>query len=226
MASYVTITLDTTGPISPSVSIDQGLYTNTQLVELTLSAGGGDVSQMKIWGDIDTSYDANVQDTEGASTWIANAASKQVKLSSGEGNKAINVKFRDDVYNESSQASDSITFDPSLPTVSIQSGPSPTKISKIASKDESSFQWQANVQFDEYVVMVVSDPGDPKTSGTQIGTANGSTNVSGNAGSYPATTNIATTINGADLEAVSAGDGAKYVKVFVREHAEDDVWSA
>jgi hypothetical protein len=225
MASYVTVTLDTTGPTSPSVSIDQGLYCNAQIIDLTLSASGGDVSQMKIWGDIDLAYDANIQDTEGNSTWISFAASKQVKVSTGEGSKTVYAKFRDDVYNESSQTNDSITYDPSLPTVSVQSGPSPSKISKIATKREVSFQWQSDVIFDEYVIMVVSSSSDPKSSGTQVGTGNGSTNVSGSAGSYPATTNITTTIDGADLEAAGA-EGANIIKAFVREHAEDDVWSA
>jgi hypothetical protein len=226
MANFLNITLDTTGPTGQSVAFDAGSYVNQQIADLTLDASGGDVAQMKIWGDVDETYDAQIQDDEGSSSWITYATAKQIKLSAGDGAKNIYAKFRDDVYNQSGQASDSITLDESLPAVSIQSGPSPAKISKVATKDESVFSWQADVAFDEYVVMVVSSSGDAKAAGVQIGTGNGSTNVAGAAGAYPATTNISTTINGADLEAASGGDGSKIVKVFVREHAEDDIWSA
>jgi hypothetical protein len=226
MANFLNITLDTTGPTGQSVAFDAGSYVNQQIADLTLAASGGDVAQMKIWGDVDEAYDAQIQDDEGSSSWITYATAKQIKLSAGDGAKNIYAKFRDDVYNQSGQASDSITLDESLPAVSVQSGPSPAKISKVATKDESVFSWQADVAFDEYVVMVVSSSGDAKAAGVQIGTGNGSTNVAGAAGAYPATTNISTTINGADLEAASGGDGSKIVKVFVREHAEDDIWSA
>lgn len=226
MSSFVTVTLDTTGPSSPSIVIDEGLYTNVQLINLALSAGGGDVAQMKVWGDVDVAYDADVQDSEVASAWISYATAKQIKVSSPEASKTIYVKFRDDVYNESAQASDSIIYDPSLVTVSVQSGPSPAKVSKQTGKRTFSFAWQADVIFDEYEVMLVSASGDAHSAGVLIGSANGSTNVAGSSGSYPATTNITTTVDGADLEAAGAGDGSKIVKVFVKEHAEDEVWSA
>jgi len=226
MANYVTVTLDTTPPGSPSVSFQQGSYTATQLVDLILSAAGGDVAQMKIWGDVDTAYDAAVQDTEAASQWITYNTAYQVKLSAVDGVKTVYVRFRDDVYNESAQASASIQLDTTLPVVTITAGPSPAKVSKVPGKDTFSITWQVDTAFDEYVVMVVANAGDPKASGAAIGSANGSTNVAGAAGGYAANTSITTTINGADLEAASLGDGAKIVKVFVREHAEDDVWSA
>jgi len=226
MANFVNIELDTTGPTGQSVAFDAGSYVNQQITDLTLGASGSDVAQMKIWGDVDPAYDAQIQDSEGGSAWITYATAKQIKLSSGDGAKNIYAKFRDDVYNESGQASDSITLDESLPAVTVQSGPSPAKISKQVTKDQAVFSWQVDVEFDEYVVMVVSNSGDSKAAGVQIGSGNGSVNVDGAAGGYPATTNISTTIDGADLEAASGGDGTKIVKVFVKEHAEDDIWSA
>ena len=51
----------------------------------------------------------------------------------------------------------------------------------------------------------------------------GSSNTSGSAGTYPAATNIQVTITGTDLETASPGDGAKIVKVFVKNEA--GTWS-
>lgn len=99
---------------------------------------------MKVYGNVDTSYNANIQDTEGASAWITYSTSQEVKLSSGDGSKIVYVKIRDDVYNESSQASDSITLDTSVPVVTINSGPDVTKISKQTGKRTCSFQFQAD----------------------------------------------------------------------------------
>lgn len=45
----------------------------------------------------------------------------------------------------------------------------------------------------------------------------------GNAGNYPADTNIEVKINDADLEAASFGDGLKIIKVFVKNAA--GTWS-
>ena len=42
-------------------------------------------------------------------------------------------------------------------------------------------------------------------------------------GNYPAATNIQVTITGTDLETASPGDGAKIVKVFVKNEA--GTWS-
>ena len=79
--------------------------------------------------------------------------------------------------------------------------------------------------FNAYKVMVVSNTSalhDDEGS-VQIGTANGSTNMSGNAGSYAADTEITCTIKGADLAAASAGDGTKIIKVFAQDA--NGLWS-
>ena len=55
-----------------------------------------------------------------------------------------------------------------------------------------------------------------------IGTANGSTNMSAT-GEFADAEAINCTITGADLEAASAGDGEKVIKVFVRHAA--GTWS-
>lgn len=226
MSNNFPLTLDTTSPSSPSVSFNEGAFltASDRLANLSLSASGGDVTQMKIWGDVDLTHNANIKTSEGTSEWIAFSASQQIKVSSGDGAKNVYVKFRDDVLNESSQASANITLDTSLPLVTIQSGPDVTKISKNATKDICSFQFDVDCIFDEYEVAVVASIDSARGTGTVILTTNGSTNMSGNAGDYPATTNIACTIKGADLQVASASDGAKIVKVFVKDKSGN--WSA
>lgn len=220
MANYFNLILDTTGPANPTISIDAGAtFANNQLVNLSISTSDGDTTgyQMLIWGDVDTSYDSNVQDTEGNSSWISYATSKQVKLSSGDGSKTIYLKIRDDVHNVSAQVSDSIILDTTLPIVTI-SGPDVTKISKITGKNEASFSFQCDSTFTEYKVKVVSSAGAAHDTGVEIGTSNGSQNMS-DSGSFAADTPINCIITGADLELASAGDGTKIIKVFVKDEA-------
>jgi hypothetical protein len=81
----------------------------------------------------------------------------------------------------------------------------------------ASFSFQVDQVFDEYKVKVVPSSGSLESAGTLIPTTNGSTNMSGSAGGYPATTNINSTIDGRDLELADAGDGTKVVKIFVRD---------
>ncbi len=138
--------------------------------------------------------------------------------------KTLNVRMRDSVGNESTVASDAITLDTTLPVVTVNSGPTAAKISEIAGFDRSSFAWSVDVAFEEYKVKAVASAADPHTAGTLIPTTAGSTNVAGAVGGYLAATNITTEIDGTDLKTASAGDGAKIVKVFVREASGN--WSA
>lgn len=222
-ASYVTVTLDTTGPTSPTISISGGAtYATSQSVTVTISTGDGDTTgyQMKVYGDVDTANDANVQATKAASTWISYATSKSIKLSSGDGSKTIYLTIRDDVWNESSEVSDSITLDTTLPVVTVQAGsPDVSKISKVASKDTVSITWQSNQQYDEYKVKVVPTSGSGESTGTQIPTTAGSSNVSGATANQPANTNVVTTVKGTDLETASSGDGDKIIKIFAKDDA-------
>jgi hypothetical protein len=225
MPNYFNLTLDTTGPASPSITIEGGAqYATQQLV--TMSIGTQDTQttgyQMKIWGAVDTSFDSSVQATEGASIWITYTPSKQIKLSSGEASKNIFLKIRDDVYNESAQVSDSIILDTSLPQVTI-AGPDVSKISKITGKNVSSFSFQVDCAFKEYKIKVVSSNGAAQDTGAQIPSTAGSTNISGVAGNYEANTPINCSISGADLETASSGDGIKIIKIFVKDLA--DQWS-
>jgi hypothetical protein len=218
MATNFTLTLDTTAPASVSASINSGAaFTTSQTVTLGITSPDSDSYQMKIWGNVDLANDASVQDTEANSAWISFATTKSVKLSTGDGVKTLTVRVRDDVGNESSTASDTITLDTTAPVPNITVAADHTKISKIAGFRTSTFSWAVDQAFEEYKVKVVSSASDPNTAGTTIGTTNGSTNTSGTAGGYPASTNITTAIDGRDLEAASAGDGAKIIKVFARD---------
>lgn len=225
MANFQNLILDTTAPASPTISIEAGAtFATNQLVNTTIGTADGDTTgyQMKIWGTVDTANDANVQATEGASAWITYATSKQVRLSSGDGAKTLNVKIRDDVWNESAQASDNITLDTTVPVVTM-SAIDVAKVSKIAGKTTATFTFTSDVSFTDYKVKIVSSSGSAESTGTTIPTTNGSINVSAVGGSFAAATPITTTIKGADLELASAGDGTKIVKVFVKDTA--GIWS-
>ena len=220
MANYFYLTLDTTAPANPSISLDGGAqYASQQLVTATISTSDGVTTnyQMLIWGAVDVSHNANIQTLEGGSTWISYNTSQQIKLSSGDGSKTIYIKIRDDVHNVSSQASDSIVLDMTVPTVTI-TGPDVAKISKIAGKNVSSFSFTSDTDYVEYKVKVVGTTGATQDTGAVIGTVNGSVNMSAT-GTFTGATPIESQINGTDLELAASGDGQKIIKCFVRDSA-------
>lgn len=227
MANYFSLTLDTTGPSNPSIRLNNNAqFSTTELITASIGTGDSNIAgyQMKIWGDIDIAWakenglisSGSTTVTETTALWISYAASKQLKLSSGDGNKTVSLLLRDDVYNVSALVSDSISLDKTRPTVNI-TGPDVSKISKQDGKNVAAFSFTVDTSFVEYKVKVTTSGADHST-GTQIGTANGSTNMVGT-GTYAKATVINSTINGADLEAASAGDGTKVIKVFVKDEA-------
>ncbi|UGO48017.1 glycoside hydrolase, family 9 [Bacillus phage vB_BanS_MrDarsey] len=223
MANFINIILDTTAPSNPYVNINGGAtYSNSQLVSVTIGTTDEDTTnyQMKIWGNVDGAYDSNIQATEGASTWISFTDSKQIKLASGDGNKQLSVRIRDDVYNESSVAQDNISLNTAIPTVNVGT-PDKYKISKKEQKNIVSFTFSSPEQFEEYKVKVVTSTGAVESSGVAIATINGSSNIAGSAGGY--TNPITVTITGQDLELASSGDGSKIIKVFIKNSA--GTWS-
>ncbi|AZU98913.1 hypothetical protein pW2_79 [Bacillus phage pW2] len=223
MANYINIILDTTAPANPYININGGAtFSNSQLVSLTLGTTDEDTTgyQMKIWGNVDLAYDTNIQATEANSAWISFTDSKQIKLSSGDGNKQVSVKIRDDVHNESSVGTDNISLNTAIPTVNVGT-PDKYKISKKAQKNVVSFTFSSPEQFEEYKVKVVTSTGAIESSGVALATANGSSNVVGNTGGYNSP--ITVTITGEDLELASSGDGNKIIKVFIKNSA--GTWS-
>lgn len=224
MASYLDIVLDTTAPASVQILLNNGdVYTTNQLVNAVISTADGSTVgyQMKIWGNVDPAYDANIQTTEGASTWITYEASKQIKLSNVDGLKTINSRLRDDVWNESSQVSDSITLNTAVPTVTL-SAQNVTRMSKVTGKNELTFSFTSDVIFTEYKVKYVTGASATHDTGTLIPITNGSVNMS-NTGTFASGTPINCIVKGADLELANASDGSKKIKVFVKNEA--GIWS-
>lgn len=219
MANFVYITLDTTSPTNPTVSISGGaVFATAQLADLTISVSDGVTTgyQMKIWGDVDETYNTNIKATEATSSWMAYSTNPQVTLSATEGSKTINIRVRDEVYNESTVAIDSITLDTSIPTVTVNL-PDVSKISKMTGKNSSSFTFSASENYTEYKVKVVGSTGATHDTGIQLLTTDGSTNVTGT-GSYTSATVTTVTIKGADLETAGATTEVQaIVKVFIKD---------
>lgn len=229
-ASYFNIVLDTTAPAGVTLTLAGGAsYTSTQTITAAIATSDSVTTgyQMKLWGSVDTSYNADIQATEGASNWITYSTSQSIKLSSGDASKTINVRIRDDVLNPSSSTSASITLDTSVPTITIQAGsPDVTKISKTATKDTVTVVWQSDVALASYDVELVANGSAAHGTGTIIPTTAGSTNTSG--GATSATTNVTTTIKGTDLETAAGGagnDGTKVIKIFGRASGGSQNWS-
>lgn len=218
MASYFNLTLDTLAPEGLTITLNDGAeYTTSATVTLKLTLTDEETTgyQMKIWG-------VDGVDDEGSASWETYAASKSISLPSGDGLKTVHVKVRDDVGNESAEATDTITLDTAIPTVTI-TGPDKSRISKIATFNKCRFSFTADVDFAEYKVCVVPATSSAQDAGQVIPTTAGSTNTSGSEGDYKASSAIQVTINGTDLETASGGDGVKIIKVFVRTVA--GAWS-
>lgn len=216
--SYFTLRLDTTAPSGLTLAINSGAQYTTQVaVALAIGLADGDTTgyQMKIWGIASVA-------AEGDASWETYATSKNVSLATGDGQKTVSIKVRDNVGNESSTVTATITLDTSVPTVTI-TGPDKSVISKITGYNVAAFSFVSDVEFTEYKVKVVATTASLNDAGVTIGTTGGSTNMAAT-GTFAAATAINCTIYGADLETASSGDGNKIIKVFVKNVAGN--WSA
>lgn len=209
MAAYFNLILDTTAPSGAGISIPS--LTNTRSITATLAAT--DATQMKLYGDIGTGSAATA---EASASWETYAESKTIQLTSGDGSKTVYVKFRDAVGNESAAVSAATTLDTTAAIVTI-TGPDVSTISKLDGYNTAAFTFSSDTDFVAWEVRVVPSSSSARTAGAVIGTANGSANMTGDTGT--AGTPVSCTINGADLEAASSGDGAKIIKVFVKDAA-------
>lgn len=210
MASYFNLTLDTLAPQGLTIKLNNGSqYTTNKTVQLAVNVTdeSADGYQMKVWG-----IDGIAKESD--AVWETLANIKNVTLSTGDGLKTVYVQVRDDVYNETVAASATITLDTSVPAVTII-GPDVSKISKTSPKDVATFSFTSNTAFTEYKIKVVPSNSSLHDAGVQIGTANGSTNMSAT-GTFKASTAISCKIYGKDLELASSGDGEKIIKVFVK----------
>lgn len=218
MASYFNLTLDTTAPSGLVAKVNgDDIYATSTAATLTITMTDGVTTgyQMKIWGVEGVAEEASA-------SWETYVASKSITLPAGDGLKTVHVKVRDDVGNESAEATDTITLNTAVPVVTI-TGPDKSKISKVEGYNKSIINFMSDVDFDEYKVCVVPQTNSTQDAGTPIPTDGGSLNTSGSAGEYPANENIQVTITGTDLETAASGDGVKIIKVFVKTAA--GIWS-
>lgn len=219
MASFFNLQLDTIAPQGVTLKIEDGaLYTASANVDLAI--GCSDASKtgytMKIWGIADAVQEEDAK-------WENFNATKNVNLISGDGLKTVYVKIRDNVWNESTPASATITLNTSIPSVAVV-GPDTSIISKVTGKNISTFNFTSDQIFDEYKVGIVESGSSLEGTVTVIPTTGGSVNTSGSANDYPASENIEVKITGADLQtAAGSSDGTYIIKVFVKNKA--GTWS-
>lgn len=214
MPAYFNLALDTQAPQGATLTLAGGAAAVAS-ADTTADFATTDADttgyQIKVWGDI-----AGGPADEATAAWEAYTASRAITLTAGDGDKTVSGKIRDSAGNETAVLTDTITLDTSVPVVTV-GAPNPSKISKVAGYNVSVNTFQSDSPFEAYSIRVVPAAGSIHTDGVQIGEANGSTNLSGAAGGYPADTGIQFNINGADLEAAAPGDGTKIIKVFVQD---------
>lgn len=215
MASYFNLTLDTLAPTISSFTINNGASVTTSTT-VTLTIASNDAAAMKIWG-------INGVASEAAATWETFASSKSVTLTTGDGSKTVYVKVRDSVYNESAASSATITLSTAIPTITI-TGPDVSTISEQAGKNTATFSFSSSMALKAWKVKLVPANNSAHDAGTQIGTTNGSTNMTGT--TMAANTAKQCTINGSDLSVAAGGaDGTYIIKVFGQASA-NSLWSA
>ncbi|MBA7482290.1 hypothetical protein ES707_17776 [subsurface metagenome] len=110
--SSATITLDRQGPENPYLSIDGGPYTNSQDINLTISATGADY----MW------IDGDVIDSGSTKKWISYSTSTLVTLTTEDELKTVTIRFRDEAGNVTPPAidppvSDTVTLETTSPVI-------------------------------------------------------------------------------------------------------------
>lgn len=220
MSASFQLTLDTTAPAGADFQINGGAaYATGQNVTVhPITSDASTVGyQLKVWGDVDATNDPNVQATEAASSWV-NWQDVAVKLSAGDGTKTLNVRLRDDVWNQSGVVTHTITLDTTVPIVTLgANSPDVAKVSEVAGKDTANFNFSVDSHCQAWKICVVPNANSTQSQGTTIGATNGSSNMTG--GALAASTTVNCALKGADLAAASAGDGAKVIKVFAQDDA-------
>ena len=219
MASSQTVTLDTTAPQTVAVSIDSGAsYSGDLDVVVGLTSPDADTSQVKIYGDVDDAFaTGEYRALEANAPWVAFAATKNVRLSAGDGSKTVRVKFRDDVGNATSEATDTIVVDTDLPVMTLGTFDR-SKVSEVGSFDTISTTLSPDEAVDAWELRLVPNAGSTRDAGTLLASAAGST-ASG--GAIAGGASEAITIKGADIRdtggADAQADGLKVIKAFGRD---------
>jgi hypothetical protein len=218
------IWLDTTPPQGVVFTLAGGAaFTNTRVVSMVLTTTDPDTTgyAIKFWGDVDPAGAGAEMEID--ANWVAYGSVATITLSDGEGLKSVFARIRDDVGNETDAQLETLTFDESLPTVTITVDPDRTKISKVDPWDETHFTFTVDVDTMAYKVKVVPTPVATHDQGVQLPNAGGSINVE-HGGDTPAETPIEVTVTGTDLQTAVGADGEYTIKVFAQE-AGTGYWS-
>lgn len=225
MASgYVVIDIDNVAP-KITATLNSGWPTTVTPEVLLLVSGQDDLygqqdlKWMKVWGDVDQSFNVDISTSSGVSRWFSFRRKMTVVLSAGSGSKTINVIVMDSVGNSSLTAEMSVELQqPSMPEVTITVPPRRNRFSQVSGYDVVTMSWRADRNFDEYIVKVVDNVSDTYEKGIALS----GTNVAGTGG-FVGGSAITTTISAAAVMAVSPSASRKIIKVFVRSGS---VWSA
>lgn len=220
MPAYFQIQLDTTAPQGPVFELAGGAnLVGTFTVPFVLTTNDFDKAgySVKVWGDVDPAYNADIQATKATSAWIGYGTVNTLKLSPGGGLKTVYAVIRDDVGNETAELQDAVTVDVTIPVVTITEDPDRTKISKVAPWDATNFTFQVDSDVSGWKVKVVPDPSATEDQGIQLYDAGGSDNVLEPNVPLAANTPKQVKVTGADLQTAVGPDGDYYIKVFAQE---------
>ena len=227
MANYINITLDTIGPSGVSVLINGNADKVTSTaVTLDISCSDADLTgyQMKIWGIASAL-------TESDAKWETYQATKNITLPSGDGQKTVYVKVRDDVWNESATVSDTVLLTTKVPVVTNMSA-DVSKISLVEGRNAATGCFYFDENISAAKVMIVQDVNAPHNapSNILIPCAGGSSMYHSDAdmnyefdgssleleGEFSHDGYIDFIIYADDIESVAPGDGVKIIKAFVK----------
>lgn len=239
MASYINLTLDTTGVTPLQMLINDGAARCASTsVKVTITLAEEDMEyadsySMAFFGDV-----------VGSGEWMKFAYEKNITLTEGDGAKEVIVVIRDDVHNEGEPAGDTITLHASVPVVTV-SGPSVARISGKEGKDVTTFTFTADKPIHSFRVVaaesinVLHDDATSKTLPTLHGSRVTVVNDSGETvainseeelylnlgglGKFAAGKEFTVTLYANDICEISPEDGVKLIKVFVKEY--DGNWS-
>lgn len=222
MASSFILTLDTTAPSNPLLTLNGGgAYISSAVgVSLALTTDDADTTGylIKIYGDVaDPGGAAGIRPNEVDASWLAYGSIHAVTVSAGDGFKTVRAKIRDDVGNETAELTAQVNLDTTGPVITITTPVDHPKISKVATFDRATFEWTADSNIAQWVVKVVPTAGATHDQGSYLANTNGSTNVNGGvrAGGNP----CQVMITGADLQVAVGADGPYVIKVFAADAA-------
>lgn len=209
MANFVNITLDKTAPVLVGITIGSVERTNVQGHNVSFNvSGGSDVAQYKLWAPSGDFTNPAAQ-TEGAGTWndfdvVGTANDVAVTIdNAADGTKTLYAKVRDDVGNESGQATDTIVFDstgPSLSSITINNGDAKTGSTSVVLAFTLS---PADPFLTDYLIWGDLSNGETTKGAAESGT--GYTNF-----------DVVGTPNNVNLD-LTSGDGTKTLTAIVRD---------